>query len=270
MKQYLNYDRSTRYIEEGQGVPIILIHGVGLDLNMWHKQMKSLSSKYRVICYDMLGHGRSACPPGPYTLDHFVKQLDDLFSSLNLSEAHLVGFSMGGLVAQAYAISHPNKVSSLSIISSVAKRSNEQRKGVLERVEKVEKEGHKSTIEAAIKRWFNQTFIEENPGVVDQIQKCLENNQPDAYAAAYRVFATADEEIYEQLTQIKCQTLIVTGELDYGSTPAMAELMAKEIPHSEVVIFQEIRHMLPIEAAESLNQLLLSQLSKFTEKEMTK
>ncbi|GAA3331367.1 hypothetical protein GCM10020331_087700 [Ectobacillus funiculus] len=80
------------------------------------------------------------------------------------------------------------------------------------------------------------------------------------------MFATADEELYEQLAQIQCPTLIVTGELDQGSTSEMAELMVKQIPHSEVVIFPGIKHMLPIEAAESLNQLLLFQLEKYSKK----
>lgn len=270
MKQSLICGQSTYYMEEGQGVPIIFIHGVGLDLNIWSEQVKALSSKYRVICYDMMGHGKSACPLGPYNLEHFVKQLDDLFAYLNLSEAHLIGFSMGGLVAQSYTLSNPHKVSSLTIMSSVSKRSKEQREGILARVEQVEKQGHKATIEAAIQRWFSKPFVENHTETVKQIQKCLENNHPDAYLSAYRVFATADEELYEKLERIKCPTLIITGELDQGSTPEMAELMAKVIPHSEVVIFPGIKHMLPIEAAESLNQLLLSRLSKYSKEEMTK
>ncbi|WP_129730164.1 alpha/beta fold hydrolase [Ectobacillus funiculus] len=270
MKHPLIDNQSIHYIEKGQGAPIIFIHGVGLDLNIWSNQVQALSSEYRVICYDMLGHGKSACPPGPYTLEQFVKQLDELFSNLSLSQAHLVGFSMGGLVAQAYAIRYPEKVCSLTIMSSVAKRSEGQRQGVLARVKEVEKQGHKATITAAIQRWFNKPFMEKHPEVVAQIQQRLENNQPNAYLSAYRVFATADEELYEQLAQIQCPTLIVTGELDQGSTSEMAELMAKQIPHSEVVIFPGIKHMLPIEAAESLNQLLLSQLEKYNKKEMTK
>lgn len=270
MKHSLLYDQPIHYIEKGQGAPVIFIHGVGLDLNIWSNQIQALSSQYRVICYDMLGHGKSACPLGPYTLEHFVKQLDELFSYLSLSQAHFVGFSMGGLVAQAYAIHYPEKVCSLTIMSSIAKRSEEQRQGVLARVKEVEEQGHKATIGAAIQRWFNQPFMEQHPEVVNQIQQRLENNHPDAYLSAYRVFATADEELYEQLAQIQCPTLIVTGELDQGSTPKMAELMAKQIPRSEVTIFPGIKHMLPIEAAESLNKLLLSRLEKYSKKETAK
>lgn len=270
MKQDFVYDPSTHYIVEGQGDPVIFIHGVGLDLHIWSNQIQELSSKYQVVCYDMLGHGESACPPGPYSLDQFVEQLDKLLLHLTISQVHLVGFSMGGLVAQAYAIHYPEKVSSLTIMNSVAKRSEEQRQGVLARVKEVEKNGHKATIDAAIQRWFNHPFMEQHPEVVKQIQQRLEDNQPDAYLSAYRVFATADDELYDQLPKIQCPTLVVTGELDQGSTPEMANLMAKQIPHSEVAIFPGIKHMLPIEAAESLNQLLLSQFEKYSKKETTK
>ncbi|GAA3331369.1 hypothetical protein GCM10020331_087710 [Ectobacillus funiculus] len=118
-------------------------------------------------------------PPGPYTLEQFVKQLDELFSNLSLSQAHLVGFSMGGMVAQAYAIRYPEKVSSLTIMSSVAKRSEEQRQGVLARVKEVEKQGHKATITAAIQRWFNKPFMEKHPEVVTQIQQRLEKQSTE-------------------------------------------------------------------------------------------
>ncbi|MDR9797637.1 alpha/beta hydrolase [Aeribacillus pallidus] len=257
----------TYYTDVGKGEPVILIHGVGLDLTMWEQQVYALSSQYRVISYDMMGHGKSACPPVPYTLSQFVEQLDVLFSNLDIPQAHLIGFSMGGLVAQSYAIQHPEKLSSLTLISSVARRNDEQRKGVLSRIKEVEEHGHKTTINAAIKRWFTRTFISEHPEVIRRIRYRLETNNPDAYLAAYRVFATADAEVYDRLPEIKCPTLIVTGELDQGSTPEMAELMGNLIPHSEVVIIPGIKHMLPIEAGGQLNQLLLSTLEKYSGRE---
>lgn len=253
---------STHYVEAGEGHPVILIHGVGLDSTIWEQQMKSLSAQYRVISYDMIGHGRSACPPGPYSLSQFEKQLDDLLSDLAIPQAHLVGFSMGGLVAQAYAAHHPDKVSSLTIVSSVAKRTEEQREGVLARVKEVEEHGHQATIDAAIERWFNPAFQSQRPEVVDQIRRRLQTNEPDAYLAAYRVFATADEELDEKLHQIACPTFIITGELDKGSTPEMAWFMAQHIPGAEAMVLPGIRHMLPIEAGEQLNQILLSRMEQ--------
>lgn len=254
---------STHFTESGNGAPVILIHGVGLDGTIWDQQAEVLSKNYRVICYDMIGHGQSACPPGPYTLAQFVKQLDDLFVDLNLQKAHVVGFSMGGLVAQGFAAQYPDKVATLTIISSVAKRNEEQRKGVLNRVKEVEEHGHRATIEAAIQRWFSPAYMSLHAEVIEHIRRRLETNHPDAYLAAYRVFATSDEELYDQLPHIVCPTQIITGELDRGSTPEMARLMAERIPQAEVIVFPKIRHMLPIEAAEPLNQILISALDQY-------
>jgi proline-specific peptidase len=245
------------YKETGEGFPLILIHGVGLDHAMWEFQVESLSLHYRVIAYDMIGHGESAKPFGTYTLSQFVDQLDKLMKHLEIPSAHIIGFSMGGLVAQAYAAHHPHKVASLIIVSSVAKRTEEQRNAVLSRVVEVEMMGHTSTIDAAIQRWFDARFINLYPQIVQRIRQTLENNDSSAYLAAYKVFATADQEIYALLHQIQCPALIITGELDKGSTPEMAKLMAECIPNSKVVIIPNVRHMLPVESAVFFNPEVL-------------
>ncbi|WP_134704375.1 alpha/beta fold hydrolase [Ammoniphilus sp. YIM 78166] len=253
-------EKTTHYLEAGKGEPLILIHGVGLDSTIWAQQMEALSKEYRVISYDMMGHGLSASPPGPYHIHQFVKQLDHLLADLAIEKAHIVGFSMGGLVAQAFAAQVPEKVISLVIVSSVTNRTGEQRQAVLSRVQEVEQKGHLTTIDAAIQRWFTTDFMDEYPEVIQRIRHRLQSNQPDAYLAAYRVFATADEELYPQLPQILCPTLVVTGELDGGSTPEMARIMAEKIPHAQVKVLEGIRHMLPIEAVSQLNQILLDHL----------
>lgn len=224
--------------------------------------MEELSLYCRVIVYDMLGHGRSEKAPGPYTLSNFIEQLDGLIHYLEKEKVHIAGFSMGGMVAQAFAIERPQKVASLAIISAVANRTFEQRKGVLSRLAEVEANGQRGTIEAAIERWFNKKFIIQNPEMVQQVRKRLQENDPASYLAAYRVFATGDAELYQRLDKIKCPTLVLTGEFDVGSTPHMAKLMENRIPHSEVVIIPGIKHMLPLEGAGILNEKLLSFLSE--------
>lgn len=246
------------YKVTGEGTPLIFIHGVGLDHAMWEFQVKPFERHYRVITYDMMGHGESEKPHGPYTLSQFVAQLDELMKGLDIKAAHIVGFSMGGLVAQAFAAQHPDKAASLIVVSSVAKRSEEQRNSVWVRVTEVETMGHTSTIDAAILRWFDDRFISLHPESVQRIRQRLENNDPSSYLAAYKVFASADEEVYELLARIRCPALILTGELDKGSTPQMAKLMAECIPNSQVVVIPHVRHMLPVESADEFNRLALA------------
>ncbi|TCP24958.1 3-oxoadipate enol-lactonase [Scopulibacillus darangshiensis] len=243
-----------QYEEKGTGVPLILLHGVGLDHTMWDEQIDGLSQHYRVIAYDMPGHGGSEHPPAPHTLPQYAEHLAALMNYLDIDRAHIVGFSMGGMVAQSFAVSYPAKVDTLTIMSAVADRPEEKREAVLSRVAEVKEIGPAQTIEPAIQRWFNQTFVEKNQEVVGRIRCRLQRNDPESYLAAYTLFATADQELWPMLSGISQSALIMTGEHDMGSTPEMAGAMGRKIRQSTLAIIPGVKHMLPIEAAEVVNE----------------
>jgi proline-specific peptidase len=258
-----SYDQgATRYEEQGTGEPLILIHGVGLDHAMWGQQVNELSKHYRVIVYDMLGHGGSSHPPGPYSLSQFVEQLAMLMSELNIDNSHIVGFSMGGMVAQAFALTHKEKMKTLTIMNAVANRTEVQREAILSRVEEVEKIGPQATIDPAIQRWFNPNFLNTQDKIINLIRKRLQTNNPASYLASYTLFATADQELWHLLDQIDVPTLIITGEHDIGSSPAMAKQMHEKIPESKLLIVPNMRHMLPVERADIVNETIHSFIEK--------
>ncbi|PID15037.1 alpha/beta hydrolase [Sporosarcina sp. P34] len=255
----ITYDQETTLYEEtGVGEPLIFIHGVGLDHAMWQQQVNRLSANYRVITYDMLGHGGSSHPPGPYSLSQFVVQLATLVNELKLTNVHLVGFSMGAMVAQSFAAKFPDKIRTLTIMNSVANRTPEQRKAIAARVEKVKELGPQTTIEPAIQRWFNQDFQEKNPKIINEVRHRLETNNADGYMAAYTLFATADEEVWQQLKDITVPSLVITGEYDVGSTPKMSRQIHEKLLNSELLIVPDTRHMLPVEKPEIVNQAIHS------------
>ena len=252
------------YEEKGSGEPLIFIHGVGLDHTMWNQQIDSLSDSFRVIVYDMLGHGGSEHPPGPYSITQYVEQLSGLMDTLQIEKTHLVGFSMGGMVAQAFALTYKNKLKTVTIMNAVANRTDEQRKGILARVEEVRENGPLSTIEPAIQRWFNSTFIQSQEDVVNQVRKRLQTNNPASYLAAYTLFATADAEVWPKLQNIETPAFIITAENDIGSNPEMARLMHEQIKGSDIKIIPDMKHMLPIEGASIINQELRQFIGKQT------
>lgn len=259
----ISYDHGAiRYEEKGTGEPLILIHGVGLDHVMWEQQANSLSEQYRVIVYDMLGHGGSSHPPGPYSLSQFVAQLVALMNELKIQKSHIVGFSMGGMVAQAFALTHKDKMKTLTIMSAVANRTKQQRQAILSRVEEVKEQGPQATIEPAIQRWFNAEYLDTQEEVINQVRTRLHTNNPASYLAAYTLFATADRELWCQLDQIDVPTFIITGELDSGSNPAMSEQMHERINGSELMIVPNMRHMLPVEGANIVNEAIHSFIEK--------
>ncbi|MGH6959278.1 MAG: alpha/beta fold hydrolase, partial [Dongiaceae bacterium] len=113
----------THYRRSGSGSPVVLVHGVGADLEMWEPVAERLAPLHDVVRYDMLGHGASAKPPGPYRLDDFVDQLRRLADGLGFERFVLAGFSMGGLVAQGFALAAPARVERLVLVNTVFDRS---------------------------------------------------------------------------------------------------------------------------------------------------
>ena len=112
----------TSFIEKGEGEPLLLIHGVGLNAEAWAPQIAAFSATHRVIALDMAGHGQSIPPPAGATLEDYVSQARRLLDDLGITAANVVGHSMGGLVALGLAIAHPQRVKRLAVLNSVHER----------------------------------------------------------------------------------------------------------------------------------------------------
>jgi len=231
---------------EGTGRHVTLLHGVGSHLQAWDGVVAALRDEFTLLRYDLRGHANSGKPPGPYSLDDYVADLIALLDVQSVERTSLVGFSFGGMIAPAFAVRHPERVRALAIVSAVAGRTLAQRAGVVKRADELAQRGATMTVGAAIERWFTPEFRERNPEVIErQIQRVL-GNDPAGYAAAYRVFAESD--IIDDLHKIRCPTLVMTGEHDTGSTPAMAGAIHGRIVGSRLVILPRYRHSLLIEA----------------------
>jgi len=269
------YAGSTAYWTAGRGAPVVLIHGVGLDAAIWEAQATALAERYRVVAYDMLGHGRSACPPGARALGDFVDQLAELLDALELRRVALVGFSMGGLVARAFAAAYPERVSHLALLSTAYERSPEEQTAILTRLAQAETEGPTTLVAAALDRWFSPGFRTAHPEVVARIRERLASNDDEGFLAAYRVFAEADSQMAAFLDsrglagegadgggRIACPALIVTGEEDPGSSPAMARRLADAIAGARCLILPGMRHLALMEAPEAVTNPLIDFLEQ--------
>jgi pimeloyl-ACP methyl ester carboxylesterase len=246
----------THYRRSGAGTPIILVHGVGADLEMWEPVAERLAPRHDVVRYDMLGHGDSAKPPAPYRLDDFVGQLRRLADELDLRKLVLAGFSMGGLVAQGFALSAPDRVERLILLNTVFDRSPQERAAVEGRVREVVNGGHAAGIAAALERWFTPAFRAARPEVIAGIGRRMETNDLRAYAAAYGLFAGADRELARRIAGITVPTTVVTGAEDQRSTAAMALAMAERLPHGRCHIIAGQRHMTPLEVPDLVAELI--------------
>ncbi|WP_122762110.1 alpha/beta fold hydrolase, partial [Pseudomonas syringae group genomosp. 3] len=192
----------TSYLATGQGHPVVLIHGVGLNKEMWGGQIVGLAPRYRVIAYDMLGHGASPRPDPDTGLPGYAEQLRELLAHLGVPQASVVGFSMGGLVARAFALQFPQLLSGLVILNSVFNRSPEQRAGVIARTSQAAEHGPDANAGEALSRWFSHEYQAANPAQIAAIRQNLASNDPQGYLTTYKLFATQDMYRAEDLGDI--------------------------------------------------------------------
>jgi pimeloyl-ACP methyl ester carboxylesterase len=252
----------TSYLATGQGHTVVLIHGVGLNKAMWGGQIVGLAADFQVVAYDMLGHGDSPRPAQGTGLRGYAEQLHELLEHLNVDKATVVGFSMGGLVARAFVLHFPQRISGLVILNSVFNRSAEQRAGVIERTRQAAEHGPDANAEQALSRWFSREYQAANPAQIAAIRQTLAGNDPEGYLTTYELFATQDMYRAEDLCNIQVPTLVATGELDPGSTPKMARQLAERIPGAQAIVLPEQRHMMPVESPRLVNQVLLGFLQQ--------
>jgi pimeloyl-ACP methyl ester carboxylesterase len=238
----------------GRGPPLVFLHGVGLDRRMWQAQVYFFARTNSVICYDLLGHGESAKLAGTADLKDFVAQLEGVWAALGLEKAVLAGFSFGGLIALDFAIRRTSAIERLVLIGTVYERSEAERASVRQRLEKAKREGPQAIYPTALERWFSPAFVAGQPEQIQELHHRMLGNDDASFLKAYEIFATGDRELEGKLGRIDCPTLIMAGENDRGSTPAMAWRMAKEIPQSRVSVIAGGRHMMPMETAQEVNR----------------
>ncbi len=242
------------YRDVGQGPPVLFLHGVGSSLEAWDGVIDALTDDYRYIRFDLRGHGNSAHTPGPYALSDFVADAIALLDHLNVETCHLVGFSLGGLIAQAIALDHPHRLKSLSLISTIAGRTPEEREAVRKRAQTLATEGAGAHLSVAVDRWFTDEFRARHPEILEARRKRSLENNPACYAAAYRVLAEND--LADRLSGVNLPTLVANGENDTGSNPRMARLIHESISGSELHILPHLKHAVLLESPAKIAELL--------------
>ncbi|WKG03168.1 alpha/beta fold hydrolase [Mycolicibacterium sp. HK-90] len=230
---------------------LVLLHGVGLDHTVWQPVTGLLVDRYTVITPDLPGHG--VRPPAPAGVT--LSELADGVAGEIPAGSHLVGFSLGALVAQHLAVHRPELVSTLTSVASVCQRTPDERAAVLARLETAADDMAASSA-ASLHRWYDGTGV--SPEQIARTEATLLANDRASFLNCYRVFATADAEIGPQLGQINVPALAVTGSDDPGSTPEMTERLAAAIPDCEAVVIPGARHMLPVQCPRELADCLMS------------
>ena len=241
----------TFYIlNQNQGIPIIFIHGVGLNHKIWKPQFDVFENT--IVAYDILGHGKTPLESSNLSFDNFSRQLLNLIDDLNFKKIHLVGFSIGSLIARNFAENYNERLESLTLLCSIFKRSKEQQQIVDDRFELSKKS--RSLSKQALKRWFTDEYILQNPKIYEEISSMLNENSMEDFLKIYELFVKHKDN--EKFENIKVKTLIMTGEFDSGSTPEMSKNLSKCIKNSKVKIIKNGKHLCSIECADEVNHAI--------------
>ena len=231
--------------------PLVFVHGVGLDHQMWEPQTSFLK-EYSIITYDLLGHGKTPFNKEEITLDDFSKQLLSVLDFLKVDKCNLVGFSLGSLIALDFASKFQSRLKSLTVIGTTYKRTDNERALVVDRFNQAKL--NKPISKQALKRWFSDEYLKTHPEVYNQYMKIL-NKEPKEHSnflKAYKLFAYHYDNL-EMIKRISTKTLIMTGADDSGSTVAMSKSLSNDLINSSFIEINNGKHLCSIECADDVN-----------------
>jgi len=230
--------------------PIIFVHGVGLNHSIWEPQIDAFDNT--VIAYDILGHGKTPLVKKDITFEDFSDQLTNLVDELKIKRFHLVGFSIGSLIARNFACKFNHRLESLTLLCSVFKRSKDQQQIVNDRFELAKK--NNSLSKQALKRWFTEDYLNKNPKTYEKIKSILDKNDMTNFLKVYQLFVEHKDN--EEFNKIKTKTLVITGEEDVGSTPEMSKNLSAIIENSNFTIISKAKHLCSIECPDDVNNAI--------------
>ena len=243
------------YSLTGNGPALFLPHGIGATEDAWRFMLPRLSKYFTVVTYDLRGHGRSSVTHKNFTLDELVLDLERIREKTNFKKAHFAGHSLGGMIAPAYALKFPEHTISVSLLSTVAGRSEEDSKKVWNVIYEMEKNGIEKTLKTLTNRWFTDEFIKNNPDLVDRRLKQVVNTDSEVFLNVFRIYAKT--EMFPWLKNISKPCLLLTGENDTGCSPKHNQIMANEIKNSKLVILPKYKHSFLIEAPNEVAKNLI-------------
>jgi 3-oxoadipate enol-lactonase len=251
----------TRYVlsNEGGGPWLTFIHQLGGDLSVWDQLAGYFRDDYTVLRYDVRGHGQSALSNQPFSVSDLSDDLAALLDALDAPTTHLVGMSMGGMIAQQFAVDHASRVDSLTIADSTSGTLPENRAIWDQRAHAARSDGMAALMPATLSRWLTADFQAAHPEAVEPIREVLVNTLPEGYAMACE--ALRDFDIRSKLGSIRCPTLTVAGRHDAGTPPAATQAIADAMEGAQFELL-DAAHLAPIEQSHRFAALLETFLEK--------
>jgi 3-oxoadipate enol-lactonase len=246
--------------EQGTGAPILLIMGLGYGSRMWHRTRPILAEKYRTIALDNRGVGKSDIPPGPYSISAMASDAAAVLDGAEAGRAHIFGVSMGGMIAQEFALQFPERVQSLILGCTAAGGPTAHRAdpAVLAALQSVGSLPPEQSTEAAVSFLYDantpRSIIDED------IAKRL-SSFPTKEGYQAQLHGIYGWESYSRLPQIKAPTLVIHGKVDRLVPVGNGELIAARISGAKLVLLEHAGHLFSSDQTEAAHKAIVEFLS---------
>ena len=252
MIQANGIDLHYRFDGPVDGPPLVMSNSLASNLHMWDWQMPALTDRYRVLRYDSRGHGGSAVPPGPYSIDLLVQDARALMLGLGIPQARFVGLSKGGSVGQLLAAKHPEMVRALVLCDTTSFAGGP---AIWQpRIDAAAKGGMETVCAATLERWFTPAFRQSSPAAVEKVRQMILGTPAAGFVACCE--ALRDMNQTALLKGITAPTLIIVGKDDPGTPVAHSEVLHREIAGSRLLVLDDAAHFANVEQAGPFNAAL--------------
>lgn len=228
---------------KSQATAIIFANSLGTDLRIWDGVVAHFAENYMIIRYDKPGHGLSDTPSGTYTIHDHAEAVAGLLDTLNIQTVIFAGISMGGQIAQNFAIYHPERVKALVLCDTAAKLGTAD--GWNQRIDGIREKGMARMSDTILSRWFASSYAEGNPSDYTGYRNMLARTSADGYIAACESLRDAD--MREQVVNVQAPTLVICGAEDVATTPTTVQELAESIPNARLILIENAGHLPCIE-----------------------
>jgi len=261
-------DIKIYYEIHGNGEPLVMISGCAANLSAWANQVPALSLEYHVITLDNRGTGRSDKPDVPYTMQMMATDVAGLLDSIGIGAAHILGYSMGGAIAQEFALTYPERT--LTLILSCASPAGApdvilpgpQAMALMFDPETITRMTPLDWSGKLLACMCSREFLDSHPQLVNEVVARQNEHPTPLHCIMRQVEAMLTARTYDRLSKIKAPTLVLGGTADRISPCENLRLLASKIPNSELVILENLGHGMFIEGAEQTNRVILTFLKR--------
>lgn len=234
---------------------VMLSHGLALDRTLWDPQVAALVEKFRVVRYDLRGHGMSDKSVTTLAIHEQVEDAAGLLVALGISRVHFVGLSMGGMVGQVLATRYPYLLASLVLVDTASEVPPENKGAWQQRIIDARSGGMDGLVEPTMERWFTADYRRLHPDVVDWASGLVRKAKLDCYVAGAR--AIAEFNATGELNRVVTPTLVVVGESDATTPIHSARLIHQHIRGSKLEILSPAAHLSNVEQSYAFNSLMM-------------